>query len=156
MAVAPTPSQSNFPNALRQATCVRNVTGREDTSEFWGSVVSNKEFSDALAASLQANGLSASLGACNYHIDVNILGVIQYNHMNRMNVTSHVNYKVYRTDGQPILLETISADSSSGGFGPMRIKRSNEGATRASISNFLEKLGAVDPQLLTPIQAPAP
>jgi hypothetical protein len=144
MAVRPTITEGDFPNVLHDAMCARNVTGREDTNEFWGSVVSNQEFSDALDASLHAAGLGASAGACKYPIDVHMLGVIQYNHAFSMDVTSHANYKVYGADGQPILLETISAAGySDASFGPMRIKRANEASVRASFSQFLEKLRAV-------------
>ena len=144
MAVRSTPAESKFPDALHDAMCVRNVTGREDTNEFWGSVVSDQEFSDALTASLQAAGVASAARPCKYPIDVHLLGVIQYNHAFSMDVTSHANYKVYGADNQPIFLETISAAGySDASFGPMRIKRANETSIKASISQFLEKLRAV-------------
>ena len=143
MAVQSTPANSNFPDALHHVMCVRHVAGREDTSTFWGTLVSDQDFNDALTATLQAAGLAASGAACKYPIDVNVLGVVQYNHMFSMDVTSHLNYKVYDAAGQPVLLETISAAASSDAtFGPVRIKRANEGSIRDSISQFLEKLRA--------------
>jgi hypothetical protein len=64
-----------------------------------------------------------------------------------MEVTSHVNYKVFDAAAQPILLETISAPFtatfSDSPIGFVRIKRANEGSIRASISQFLEKLRGI-------------
>src|SRR5579864_1764405 len=144
MTIGSSNADGPFAETLRRAMCVRSVTGRDDTSTFWGSLVSNQDYSDALTGSLKAAGLDAPSGACKYPIDVHILGIIQYNHMFSIDVTAHANYEVFGADGQPILLETISASASSdASFGPIRIKRANEGAVRESIFQFLEKLRGV-------------
>jgi hypothetical protein len=66
-----------------------------------------------------------------------------------MEVTSHVNYKVFDTAGQPVMLETISAPFTAtfgdSPIGFVRIKRANEGSIRASISQFLSRLSSATP-----------
>lgn len=147
MVVAPMPTGSSFPGPLQHAMCVRTVAGGESTNPLWISKVSSQDFQTALAASLESAGLAAPAAACKYPMDVNLLGLSQPSAGFDMEVTSHVNYKVYDAAGQPILLETISAPFTatvSDAFaGVERMKLANEGSIRASISQFLDKLRAV-------------
>jgi hypothetical protein len=141
-------SERAFPERLRHAMCVRSVTGGEETNPLWVSKVSNDEFRAALAASLTNAGLSAAAGECSFPMDVNLLGLSQPSAGFDMTVTSHVNYKVYNSVAQPVLLETISApytepfSFSMPGF--VRIGRANEGSIRASIQQFFEKVSVAD------------
>jgi hypothetical protein len=61
-----------------------------------------------------------------------------------MTVTSHVNYKVYDSSGQPFLLATIdapyTAKMSDAFVGAQRLKKANEGSIRMSMEQFLDKL----------------
>jgi len=147
MTVRPTPAEGNFPDALQHAMCVRTVAGGEDTNPLWVSKVGNNDFHSALAGSMDAAALTTSSAACKYPVDVNLLGLSQPSFGLDMEVTSHVNYKVYDTANQPILLETISASYtaafSEAFVGVVRAQRANEGSVRANISQFLDKLRAI-------------
>jgi hypothetical protein len=150
MVAARTPGGSDFAAPLRNAMCVRNVTGGEETNALWVSKVNNQDFHTALAASLDTAGLTGAATACKYPVDVNLLGLSQPAGGFDMEVTSHVNYKVYDAASQPILLETLSAaytaKFSDAFAGVERLKLANEGSIRASISQFLDKLRAVKVQ----------
>jgi hypothetical protein len=67
-----------------------------------------------------------------------------------MTVKSYANYKVYDQAGNPILLATISASYTAGAFdafaGYVRLKHATEGAIRASISQFLDRLRNINMQ----------
>ena len=83
-------------------------------------------------------------GSCRYFIDVDLLGLSQPTFGFTFEVTSHANYKVYDAGGKSALLATISgaytADFAEAPVGSMRLKRANEGAIRASITQFLDRL----------------
>ena len=147
MVVRLPPADSNFPAALQHSMCVRTVTGGEATNPLWVSKVSNQDFQSALAQSMDAAGLSASSAACKYPVDANLLGLAQPSIGFDLEVTSHVNYKVYDTAAQPVMLETISAAYTakvSEAFAAVkRLQLANEGSIRGSITQFLEKLRAV-------------
>lgn len=139
--------QAGFPPALAGAMCVRSVAGGEETNPLWVSKVSDKDFRDALGRSMTAAGLIAPDGGCRYPVDVNLLGLAQPAFGINLEVTSHVNYKVFTPTGQPLLLETVTA-SYTAGFSDspiaiIRLRLANEGAIRTSITRFLEKLQAV-------------
>lgn len=140
MVVTAPPTATVYPAPLRQAMCVRTVTGGEDTNPLWLSKVGSQDFRTALAASMDNAGLTAGQAGCQYPTDVNLLGLSQPAIGLDMTVTSHVNYKVYDAAGKPILLETISAPFtatfSDSPIGFVRIKRANEGSIRANITQF--------------------
>ncbi|MBV9992805.1 MAG: hypothetical protein JOZ72_16115 [Alphaproteobacteria bacterium] len=148
MAVAPPPAAVNadkaFPQALMHAMCVRAVTGGEKTNPLWVSKVDNDGFKSALGASLDTAGLTAPASGCSYPIDVNLLGLSQPSMGFDMTVTSHVNYKVYNSGGEPYLLATIDAPFTAtvgdAFLGVERLKKANEGSIRASIQMFFDKL----------------
>ena len=144
MAVVSLQDAAPFPARLRAATCVRGVTGGEATNPLWVSKVGDAEFRDALTASLRNNALLAAAGACQFPIDVNLLGLAQPSAGFDMEVVSHVNYKVYDAGGTAVLLATISvpyvATFSESPIGVIRLQRANEGAIRASIAEFLGRL----------------
>jgi hypothetical protein len=133
-----------FPQALVHAMCVRAVTGGEKTNPMWVSKVDNDGFKDALGASLDGAGLTASASGCSYPIDVNLLGLSQPSMGFDMTVTSHVNYKVYNSGGEPYLLATIDAPFTAtvgdAFLGVERLKKANEGSIRTSIQMFFDKL----------------
>lgn len=147
MTVRPALTETHYPDALNRAMCVRNVTGGESTNPLWISKVGNQDFHTALNGSMDAAGLSAPEEACKYQVDVNLLGLTQPSFGLNFKVTSNVNYKVYDPSGQPILLETISADYtatfSDSAIGVVRLKKANEGSIRANISKFFSKLQEV-------------
>ncbi|WP_157572641.1 hypothetical protein [Nevskia soli] len=146
MAVAAASADTNFPPALHQAMCIRTVSGGEDTNPLWLSKVSNKDFQTALITSMDSAGLSAASGSCKYPVDVNLLGLSQPSIGLDMKVTVHVNYKVYDTAGNPVLLETLNsaytATVSDAFVAVTRLRLANEGAVRTSISDFFDKLKA--------------
>lgn len=144
MAVAPAQDAPPFPALLQSATCVRNVAGGEETNPLWISKVGDAEFRDALTASLRNSALLADANACRFSIDANLLGLAQPSAGFDMEVVSHVNYKMYDASGTAVLLETISAPYtakfSEAAIGVIRLQRANEGAIRASITEFLNRL----------------
>lgn len=133
-----------FPQALAHAMCVRTVTGGETTNPMWVSKVDNDGFKNALSTSLDGAGLSAPASGCSYPIDVNLLGLSQPSMGFDMTVTSHVNYKVYNSGGEPYLLATIDAPYTAtvkdAFLGVERLKKANEGSIRTSIQMFFDKL----------------
>lgn len=147
MVVQPTQEAIKFPPALNQAMCVRKVDGGETTNPMWASKVSNQDFKAALVKSMNDAGLNAaSDDACKYHVDVSLLGLSQPALGLDITVTSHVNYKVYDPNDQPVALETINAEYtakfSDAFVGTTRLKLANEGSIRESISQFFGKLRA--------------
>ena len=159
LVVAANPSGSRFPGALVKAMCVRNVSGAEK-EESSRTAISDPGFRDALAASLDANGLKAMPESCKYPVDVSVLGVAQPFMAWTMTITTHMNYKVYDSSGNAILLETVSApftattDDSS--HGATRFRLAYEGSIRESISRFLDKLRSMSLQQLAALAATPP
>jgi hypothetical protein len=149
MLVSTPSTMTEYPSALHQALCVRTVTGGEGTNPLWVSNVSSGDFQSALSASLENAGLLAAPNSCRYQVDVNMLGLSQPGFGLSMEVTSHVNYKVFDAADQPVLLETITAPYtatfSDSPIGFVRVKRANEGSVKANITQFLALLRAVKP-----------
>ncbi len=141
---APAPAAKAFPAPLQHAMCVRNVSGGEETNPLWVSKVDDKGFRQALSASLDSAGLSSPTPNCVFPIDANLLGLSQPGMGFDMEVTSHVNYKVYDASGQPVVLATIdapyTAKMGNSLLGVERLRLANEGAIRTSISMFFDKL----------------
>ncbi len=141
--------QASFPPAFAGAMCVRSVTGGEETNPLWVSKVSDTDFRAALARSMAAAGLIGADAGCRFPVDVNLLGLAQPAFGINLEVTSHVNYKVFGPAGQPVLLETVTAAYTAGfsdsPIAIIRLRLANEGAIRASITRFLEKLRTVAP-----------
>jgi len=134
-----------FPPKFQHAMCVRNVTGGEETNPMWTSKVNDAGFRTALDGSLSGAGLSSSsAGNCSYPIDANLLGLSQPIAGFNMTVTSHVNYKVYDSSGQPVVLATIDAPYTAkmgdAFMGTKRLQLANEGSIRESIKQFFDKL----------------
>jgi hypothetical protein len=151
MAVTAPAAGPAFPAPLQHAMCVRNVAGGEETNPMWASKVDDKGFRAAIASSLDSAGLTApGADSCHFPIDVNLLGLSQPSMGLDMTVTSHVNYKVYDTAGQPLLLETIdtpyTAKFSDAFAGVKRLQLANEGSIRESIRAFFDKLRATAPK----------
>ena len=150
MAVTPVVDAAAFPARLHNATCVRSVTGGEDTNPLWISKVGDAEFREALTASLRNSELLASSGACPFPIDANLLGLAQPAMGFDLTVTAHINYKLYNPGGQGILLETVStpytAHFSEAAIAVIRLQRANEGAIRASIGEFLDRVRRLGPE----------
>jgi hypothetical protein len=142
-------SGAGFPPALQHAMCVRKVTGGEATNPLWVSEVDDAGFSEALSNSLSSLGLLGEQGSCRYFVDVDLLGLQQPTFGFTFEVTSHVNYKVYDAAGKAALLATITgaytANFAEAPVGVMRMKRANEGAIRASITQFLDRLRTIKP-----------
>jgi hypothetical protein len=147
MIVAPTQTDKPFAQALQHAMCVRTVTGGEKTNPLWASKVDNQGFQAALTSSLNGAGLGTSPG-CSFPVDVNLLGLSQPFAGFNMTVTSHVNYKVYDQSGQPVVLATVdapyTAKVSDAFVGVERLRLANEGSIRTNISQFFDKLRAVE------------
>lgn len=136
-----------FPPALHRTMCVRNVTGADETNPLFVSMLSNDRLRSALDASLNAAGLSSAPAACKYPVDVNLLGLSQPSIAYDLEVTTHINYKVYDVAGKSILLETVSAAFTSklneAHAATARNKLATEGSIRASLGKFMDKLSAV-------------
>ncbi|HKD48764.1 MAG TPA: hypothetical protein VKB67_13845 [Rhizomicrobium sp.] len=149
MAVSALPAEKPFPQFLSHAMCIRNVTGGEKTNPLWVSKVDNDGFRSALGTSLDNAGLSAPASSCSYPVDVNLLGLSQPAFGLSFTVTSHVNYKVYDSNAQPVVLETIdapyTATVSDALIAIERMRLANEGAIRASIGQFFDKLRDAHP-----------
>jgi hypothetical protein len=143
-----TATEKQFPQRLQHAMCVRTVSGGEETNPLWVSKVDNNGFHSALDSSLSAAGLEAPASDCSYRIDANLLGLSQPSIGLDMTVTSHVNYKVYDSSGQPLLLETVdapyTAKISDAFIGTQRLKLANEGSIRMSIEKFFDRLRDAD------------
>ena len=141
-------SDKPFPQLMMHAMCVRTVSGGEKTNPLWVSKVDNDGFRSALGSSLASAGLNAADG-CPYPIDVNLLGLSQPSIGFDMTVTAHVNYKVYDSKAQPVLLETIdspfTATMKDAFVGVERLRLANEGAIRTSIQTFFDKLKDAKP-----------
>lgn len=136
-----------FPAKLQHAMCVRKVSGGEATNPLWVSEVDDAGFSEALTNSLSSLGLLGAEGSCRYFVDVDLLGLSQPAAGFAMEVTSHANYKVYDAGGKAALFATINAaytaEFSENVVGSFRLKRANEGAIRASITQFLDRLRTI-------------
>ena len=142
-------SDKPFPSPLMHAMCVRTVSGGEKTNPLWVSKVDNDGFRSALSSSLASAGLNTGADGCPYPIDVNLLGLSQPSIGFDMTVTAHVNYKVYDSKAQPVLLETIdspfTATMKDAFVGVERLRLANEGAIRTSIQSFFGKLKDAKP-----------
>ncbi len=154
MVVTTAPGGKAFPSPLMHAMCVRNVTGGEKTNALWVSKVDNDGFRNALNFSLASAGLNApAANSCPFSIDVNLLGLSQPSMGFDMTVTAHVNYKVYDSKAQPVLLETIdspfTATMKDAFVGVERLRMANEGAIRTSIQSFFGKLQDAKPATTT-------
>ncbi len=141
-------SAAPFPQGLQHAMCVRTVTGGQKTNALWVSKVDDQSFKTALTSSLGGAGLVADGSACSFPVDVNLLGLSQPIAGFDMTVTSHVNYKVFDSAGQPVVLATIdtpyTADFSAAFVAAERLRLANEGAIRTNIGQFMDKLRQAD------------
>jgi hypothetical protein len=151
VASSPDAAQKPFPQPLMHAMCVRTVTGGEATNPMWVSKVDNDGFKSALTASFDGAGLSAPEAQhCSFPVDVNLLGLSQPTMGFDMTVTSHVNYKVYGSGGEPFVLATIDAPYTAkmgeAFVGVERLKKANEGSIRMSIQQFFDKLRDSSPK----------
>jgi hypothetical protein len=137
MIVAQTANGAPFPQPFRQATCVRNISGGEETVD--RPKVGNTELSQALASSLQNVQLLGVEGSCRYFVDVTLLGLSQPAGGASMEVVAYANYKVYNTAGKPILLDTETASYTVPAFekflGVERIRLATEGAIRTATAH---------------------
>ena len=142
-----------FPAKLEHAMCVRTVTGGEKTNPLWLSKVDNDGFRTALSSSLAGAGLDAPAANCAYPIDANLVGLSQPLAAFDMTVTSHVNYKVFDSSGQPLVLATIDAPYTAkfvdSPVAVERLKEANEGAIRESIERIFDRLRDSNPRLVT-------
>ena len=131
--------------------CIQAVAGGEATNSLGFSKVGNRDFQAALSASLDNAGLLATLGACKFPLEVNLLSLSQAGSGLDVEVTSHVIYRVFDTAGQPISLEIISAPFTStfadSPGGSKRLRKANEGSIRANILQFFHKVVATRPRL---------
>ena len=131
---------------LANAVYLDEVRGGEPTDPLWTSEVGNEEFRQALADSLRKRGyLSETPEGSAYLLRANLLGVSQPIFGFEFEVTTHVNYElIVKESDAPYMLETISAaytaDMGDAFFGVQRLRLANEGAIRANIEAFLEKL----------------
>jgi hypothetical protein len=139
-----------FPAALTHAMCVRDVTGGEETNPMWASKVDDASFKTALTGSLDGAGLLSTDTSCAFPLDVNLLGLSQPSIGFDMTVTSHVNYKVFDHNNDPLLLATIDAPFTAtvgdAFAGVERLKLANEGSIRTSIGMFFDKLRDTQPK----------
>jgi len=132
-----------FPAPLRNAICLRTVTGGQETNPMMMSQVSDAGFRGALEGSLRENGLLA-LDACGFNLDANLLSLSQPMFGLDLRVSALVNYKLEDKAGAILLRETMgsahTATFSDAAIGIMRLKLANEGAIRASIRDLFERL----------------
>lgn len=144
MAVAEPPPIQSFPAGFHRAMCVRTVLASDDAKTFTYRGVSADELRDALSTSLQRAGLLSAENACSYPTDANVLGMAAPGWGGDKTATLHANYKVYNATGEPILLETISSTHvtkwNEDLGGSKRARWAVEGAIRANILKFMEKL----------------
>ena len=156
VAVSPASAQP-FPQSLQHAMCVRTVTGGQKTNALWVSKVDDQGFKTALTSSLSGAGLVGEGSACTFPVDVNLLGLSQPIAGFDMTVTSHVNYKVFDTAGQPVVLATVdtpyTANFSAAFVGTERLRLANEGSIRTNIGEFMDKLRAADIKAAAPAAA---
>lgn len=130
--------------ALKGAVCVRKVMGGEETNPLWVSQVGNGEFTQSLTNSLANAGMLGSSASCRFFVDADLLGLSQPAFGLALEVTAHVNYKVYDKADRPALMETIksayTAQFSDSPIAVHRLRLANEGAIRTSITSFMDKL----------------
>ena len=132
------PAANSYPEKLAHAMCIRKLEGGEKTNPLWMSKVGNSEFQIALANSLERAGLLAPADGCKFPVDVHLLGISEPSMGFAMTATSNVNYKVFDSAEQPVLLETISAPYTA------KMSESMIGYVRAKRANgFLAKLKAL-------------
>ena len=138
------PSGGASAGALKDAVCVRKVSGGEETNPLWVSQVGNGEFTQSLTQSLANAGMLGSSASCRWFVDADLLGLSQPAFGLALEVTAHVNYKVYDKADRPALMETIksayTAQFSDSPIAVHRLRLANEGAIRTSIASFMEKL----------------
>ncbi len=143
--------ESDYPPPLRRSMCARNVSGAGEGNQpviviaTRDQKLENADLKEALTNSLAQSGLLATTdSACRYFVDLNVLGLSEPSAGFSMEVTAHINYKVFDTSGRAVFLETISspytAQFSEAFAGSVRIRRAIEGAIRSSISQFLSRL----------------
>jgi hypothetical protein len=148
MVVAPGAGVRPFPAAFSAAICVRTVEGGQETNPLLMSQVDDRAFRFALEESLRENGLLGR--TCRYQADANLLSLMQPMFGLDLRVTALVNYKLEDNAGAPLLRETIAsaftATFSDSAIAIMRLKIANEGAIRASISDFLGRIRDLTPK----------
>ena len=132
-----------FPAPLRNAVCLRNVVGGQETNPLLMSQVNDAGFRGALEGSLRENGLLA-LGACGFNLDANLLSLGQPMFGLDLRVSALVNYKLEDKAGAVLMRETMgsahTATFSDSAIAIVRLRIANEGAIRASIRDLFERL----------------
>jgi hypothetical protein len=131
---------------LKEAICVAEVTGGEETNPLWTSEVDNAGFAGALTASLRNNSLlGPSDERCAYDLNANLLGLAQPIMGFDLTVTSNINYSVIERSNQiPYFQTTVqkpfTADFSSSLLAIERLRLANEGAIKDNIAEFIRRL----------------
>jgi hypothetical protein len=137
-----------FPDQWQQNLCVRSVEGGEQPN--FSSpigVIDNETLRKAFRQSLEQRHLLGQPESCKYHIDVNLLGVSQPGQgiiVTDPQSISHINYKIFDRDQNPVFLDTVSASYTTKPFDSFfagaRVLHSVEGSVRANFDQFLQHL----------------
>jgi hypothetical protein len=146
MIVIPPEIRDPIDLSLKNAVCVNQVTGGEETNPLWTSEVDNPSFRSALTSSLMNHGLVATeTSGCAYDLNANLLGLAQPGFGFDMEVTAHVNYEVlHHASDDPYFLESVStaytATVGDAFAGIKRLRLANEGAVKKNIEEFIRAL----------------
>ncbi|MCM2334038.1 MAG: hypothetical protein NDI82_08820 [Anaeromyxobacteraceae bacterium] len=132
--------------AMERSVEVGAVGGGRETNPAWTSQVGNKEFGEALAASLKLAGLLAE-GQGRYVLTTVLVKLEQPFIGLDMTVTATVQYTVTdRRSGAVVWTEQVvtpfTATMGDAFVGSTRLKLANEGAVRKNIAQLVAKLGA--------------
>lgn len=134
---------------LRGAIFLAKVGGGEETNPALVSKVGSKELEEALRSSLDQYGALSAAGTAAFELEVFLIELKQQAAGFRMTVDSFVRYKLTRTRDRKVMMDEIVTASHQATvddalYGPRRLRLANEGAMRANIAAFLEKLELLD------------
>ncbi len=140
-------SPKSYADELNDSLEVSNVSGGKKTNPLWISEISTEAFSSAVKKSLSTQGLLSEDGR--FKLEVEMLRVEQPLFGLDLKVTTYVQYTLTDSTNNSIVFdETIVAPHTatfSDSFAAIkRLRLANEGSGKKNISEFLDRLAALD------------
>lgn len=128
-----------------------NVTGGNETSPMWKSMVSDTDFADAIRASIKQSGLFAMIGtgtASDYQLDIQLVRLVQPNFGASFKVTLETSWFLKSRQDQKMIWQKSVTSSHTATVGDAfvgvtRLRLATEGAVRENIKDAIVQMGAL-------------
>ncbi|MNQ47750.1 hypothetical protein [Flavobacterium sp. 245] len=125
---------------------IKAVTGGRETSPFWKSNISNKNFEEAFKKSIVSSNVFSKISASDHDwtLEINLVSVDQPVIGFSFTVKTTIDYKLYHND-KLVFSKSVTqsgiATFSDASLGVKRLRLANEVSAKNNIKSLLESLG---------------